>query len=493
MARIRLFVFALTPRAGARHHVYLVGRDAPRLKRRIEQLAPEINRTVASAQQPVVTGPGFVVAWHTVLQPTTGRTAPEWICVASDPAASLKPLEKATDWLAAKLNELAQIVTRRPWNDVGPLFEKLSELQPWQHELEKTSHALFQVRPEDAPPPQPQQPRKRSRRRWLLLFLLVACLLTLALRFSEELSRCTKWLIEKITGIKPPEIPWQPLAEALGVQNATPQEILEKLQMLFEPDQQAGSLAAHELPELKIEKILQDFEKAMGRSGKGKLSTLCQSPTLLKELRSLFPQGQFDPMGLVEGLPPTTAQFWRSLPPRDFDTLQNSLAQAAKNSDVWQVPEMSEDLVGALGLKEQMPFYLEIFRRLAAYTPSQGPDEPEQTSSQRRFYVPSQKDSLRKVHDVLKFICQACNELKKQKLNTSSASSGISQEEVPCEDNVKDCLQNIVTTLQERVPRAIENTKTFSNPDEENLKKFRQALEALENLVNKWKEVEKCR
>jgi len=335
----------------------------------------------------------------------------------------------------------------------------------------------IEVPPPDAHPeaqPPLQHPPKRRWRRWLRRLLLLACLLIVAL-----------W-IRRITN--PPKPPLQDLAEAVGARNSSPQAILEKLQLLFEPDQQAGSVADPEPPEPKIEKILQDFEKAMGRSGKEKLSTLCQSPTLLKELRSLFPQGQFDAMGLVEGLPPTTAQFWRSLPPRDFDTLQNSLAQAAK-TDVWQVPKMPEDLVGALGLKEQMPFYLEIFRRLAAYTPSRGPDEPEQTGSQRRFYVPSQKDSLEEVHNVLTSICKACNELKRQEPNTSSASSGTSQEEPSCEDNAKDCLQTIVATLQERLPGAIENTNKVPNPNEENLKKLRQALEALQKLVNEWKEI----
>jgi hypothetical protein len=79
--------------------------------------------------------------------------------------------------------------------------------------------------------------------------------------------------------------------------------------------------------------------------------------------------------------------------------------------------------------------------------------------------------------------------LKKQELKTSSASSETSQEEAPCEDNVKDCLETIVATLQERLPGAIENTNKVPNPDEKNLVKLRQALETLQKLVNEWKEM----
>jgi hypothetical protein len=519
MAGIRLFVFALTPRAGARHQVYLVSRDDPRLKRRIEQLVPEINKTVASAQEHVVTGPGFVVAWHMVRQPTTGRMAPEWICLASDPAASLKPQEKAkaTDWLTAKLHELAQIVTRHSWNDEGPLFEKLPQLQSW----EKIAQDMFEICPLDsgsAPGTEPSQPRKR---RWrcpvgtLLVgclpkpkkdkypgpircgTLLVGCLLLIVvgrllligvLGFLESSSirkKVGEWCWKGTT--RPVGGSWAKLAEAVGVPNQEPQKILKKLKCLFEPD----SNPEQEI-EKEIEKLLQAFEKAMGRSGKENLQTLSQSPKLLEELQKLFPQGKFDPMGLVL-VPPKTAQFWRSLLPPVFDKLQNSLAQAAKSPDLWQLPKISNELLDAVGLKEQMPCYVKIFKVLADYTPSQGPNHPEQMGPQRRFYVPSQQDSLEKVHRVLTSICQACRELKKQELKTSSASSGTSQEEAPCEDNVKDCLKTIVATLQERLPGAIENTNKVPDPDEENLVKLRQALETLQKLVNEWKEVDKCR
>jgi len=499
MAGITLFVFALTPRAGARHQVYLVSRDDrddPGLKRRIEQLVPEINRTVASAQQPVVAGPDFIVAWHMVRQPTTGRMAPEWICVAADSStAELKPSEEGQNWLQTKLKELDQIVSHRPWGESGPIFEQLPEMKSWQEEVEESE--LFQVHSGDARPeaqPQLQQTQKRRLPRWLLLFLLVACLLpVVALGFSEEFSR----LIGKIKGtiFGPQKTSWQQLAKAVGAQNPTPQEILEKLQLLFEPDRSAAAVAPAEPPEPKIEELLQAFEKAMGRSGKENLQTLSQSPKLLEELQKLFPQGEFDPMGLVlvEGLPPKTAQFWRSLLPPVFDKLQNSLAQAAKSPDLWQLPKISNELLDAVGLKEQMPCYVKIFKVLADYTPSQGPNHPEQMGPQRRFYVPSQQDSLEKVHRVLTSICQACRELKKQELKTSSASSGTSQEEAPCEDNVKDCLKTIVATLQERLPGAIENTNKVPDPDEKNLVKLRQALETLQKLVNEWKEVDKCR
>jgi hypothetical protein len=43
--------------------------------------------------------------------------------------------------------------------------------------------------------------------------------------------------------------------------------------------------------------------------------------------------------------------------------------------------------------------------------------------------------------------------------------------------------------LQERLPRAIENTNKVPNPDEKTLVKLRQALETLQKLVNEWKEM----
>jgi len=411
----------------------------------------------------------------------------------------LKPQEKATDWLTAKLHELAQIVTRHPWNDEGPLFEELPQLQSWQQEVEKIAQDMFEICPLDsgsAPGTEPSQPRKR-RRRWLVGTLLVGCLLLIGvLGFLESSSirkKVGEWCWKGTT--RPVGGSWAKLAEAVGVPNQEPQKILEKLKCLFEPDSnnipgphETGS-PQRTTPEQEIEKLLQAFEKAMGRSGKENLQTLSQSPTLQKELKSLFPQGKFDPMGLVEGLPPKTAQFWRSLLPPVFDKLQNSLAQAAKSPDLWQLPKKSNELWDAVGLKEQMPCYVKIFKVLADYTPSQGPNHPEQMGPQRRFYVPNQRDSLATAYEVLTSICQACRELKKQELKTSSASSGTSQEEAPCEDNVKDCLKTIVATLQERLPGAIENTNKVPNPDEKNLVKLRQALETLQKLVNEWKEM----
>ena len=339
--------------------------------------------------------------------------------------------------------------------------------------------------PDARPEAQPQlQQTQKRRRRWLVGTLLVGCLL-LVLWFLESSSICKKvgeWCWKGTT--RPVGGSWAKLAEAVDVPNQEPQKILKKLKCLFEPD----SNPEQEI-EKEIEKLLQDFEKAMGRSGKENLQTLSQSPTLQKELESLFPQGKFDPMGLVKGLPPDIAQFWRSLLPPVFDTLQNSLAQAAKSPDLWQLPKMPNDLLAALGLKEQMPCYVKIFKVLADYTPSQGPNHPEQMGPKRLFYVPNQRDSLATAYEVLTSICQACRELKKQELKTSSASSETSQEEAPCEDNVKDCLKTIVATLQERLPGAIENTNKVPNPDEKNLVKLRQALETLQKLVNEWKEM----
>ena len=148
-----LIVFGLTPRAGKRHHVYMVpagdARRSRRLRRlRIENIAGHVCKTLDTAKEGVVSARGFVVAWREVRQDNTGRVGREWLCVAtSSDGCRLQATEKGEKWLKGKLEELGKIVENRGWGDSGPLFEEIKELSEWESEV-RDKRDLFTCVPE---------------------------------------------------------------------------------------------------------------------------------------------------------------------------------------------------------------------------------------------------------------------------------------------------------------------------------------------------------
>ena len=514
MARL-IFVFALTPRAGTRHHVYLVPRDDSNVERRIEQLVPEVNRVVASGPDGLDTGPSFIVAWQTVQQRTTGRSGPEWVCLASLSPCSLEPTEEAREFLAEKLGELDRIVTHRQWGDAGKLYEQVPELLSWQEEAEKLIRSNPLVAPAaSAPVARPQRLPALLRLFTLLILTCLAVSLILVMACTADWRKLAKPFLPK----DEKDDPWLGLAEAVGVpknqsENNLKQEILTKLQLLFECDERGTSSA--ESPEPRIEKLLQQFEKAMGRRGTEGLHTLWRSPQLLKELKLLFHQGNFLPTGLVEGLSEETAQFWQSLPPRNFYELQNSLIESTKATwarGPWKVQTFSEDRLKKVNLKEQWPQYSRIFEVLHDYTTATSDnssraspgdlsaDEKKEQEPSRNFYVASEKDSLEKLRGLLQDICLACEKLdqacrieqnsalgKHEQLNTAQPSNPKCAEAKACIEMVVRVLRCTGPNKEGSLAVSVHDWETILKPPEE----ARGALKELQKLVEKWAEIVK--
>ena len=512
MARL-IFVFALTPRAGTRHHVYLVPRDDSNVERRIEQLVPEVNRVVASGPDGLDTGPSFIVAWQTVQQRTTGRSGPEWVCLASLSPCSLEPTEQAREFLAEKLGELDRIVTHRQWGDAGKLYEQVPELLSWQEEAEKLIRSNPLVAPAaSAPVARPQRLPALLRLFTLLILTCLAVSLILVMACTDDWRKWVKWPPRK-------DDPWLGLAEAVGVpknqsENNLKQEILTKLQLLFECDERGTSSA--ESPEPRIEKLLQAFEKAMGRRGTEKLDTLSRSPLLRKELKSLFRDGNFDPTGLVDWDSEGDAQFWQSLPARKLYELHNSLVESTKAGwprEPWDIQQLGEEGQKILKLKEQWPQYNQIIKVLHEYTsavshnyseatPSDpAPDDERQRQHSRNFYLSSEKDFLKRMRKLLENVCLACQTLEQVCGVEQNGALGTHQQRhtahttnPKCNDAI-ECVQVAVRVLTCKGPNregsiladVIRRMKDVPEPPKEPLR----AVEALQKLVEKWAEIVK--
>jgi len=500
MARL-IFVFALTPRAGTRHHVYLVPRDDSNVERRIEQLVPEVNRVVASGPDGLDTGPSFIVAWQTVQQRTTGRSGPEWVCLASLSPCSLEPTEEAREFLAEKLGELDRIVTHRQWGDAGKLYEQVPELLSWQEEAEKLIRSNPLVAPAaSAPVARPQRLPALLRLFTLLILTCLAVSLILVMACTADWRKLAKPFLPK----DEKDDPWLGLAEAVGVpknqsENNLKQEILTKLQLLFECDERGTSSA--ESPEPRIEKLLQAFEKAMGRRGTEKLDTLSRSPLLRKELKSLFRDGNFDPTGLVDWDSEGDAQFWQSLPARKFHELHNSLVQASnakrERDTAWDIEELQDQTKRNVEGADQWPSFEKIFNALKHWSDSRSggresggqPDAPSDAQAthyiRRNFYLDSEKDSLKTVRNLLQDICQACNELKRNCPASHQQKQPSTQPKDTSCANAKDCMKMAMETLNPHLSGEMDN----SVMNKLKLGGLPQARKELQKLLAKWKEI----
>ena len=500
MARL-IFVFALTPRAGARNHVYLVPWHDSNVERRIEQLVPEVNRVVASGPDGLDTGPSFIVAWQTVQQRTTGRSGPEWVCLASLSPCSLEPTEQAREFLAEKLGELDRIVTHRQWGDAGKLYEQVPELLSWQEEAEKLIRSNPLVAPAaSAPVARPQRLPALLRLFTLLILTCLAVSLILVMACTADLRKLAKPFLPK----DEKDDPWLGLAEAVGVpknqsENNLKQEILTKLQLLFECDERGTSSA--ESPEPRIEKLLQEFEKAMGRRGTEKLDTLSRSPLLRKELKSLFRDGNFDPTGLVDWDSEGDAQFWQSLPARKFHELHNSLVQASnakrERDTAWDIEELQDQTKRHVEGADQWPSFEKIFNALKHWSDSRSggresggqPDAPSDAQAthhtRRNFYLDSEKDSLKTVRNLLQDICQACNELKQNCPASHQQKQPSTQPKDTSCANAKDCMKMAMETLNPHLSGEMD--KSVIN--KLILGGLPQARKGLQELLAKWKEI----
>jgi hypothetical protein len=142
---------------------------------------------------------------------------------------------------------------------------------------------------------------------------------------------------------------WRNLASSLGIADTVSrdrlrEEIRDRLSGLF--DHSAAVQSHQRTPERvpytteqEILKLLQDFERALGREPPSRLKELVTSSSLMTELAKLFQSKQFDPFGLVRGDPAwdKAAEFFEG-----YDRAQIAKwVQAVKNErpfEGWGVP-----------------------------------------------------------------------------------------------------------------------------------------------------------
>ena len=105
---------------------------------------------------------------------------------------------------------------------------------------------------------------------------------------------------------------WRQLADAVGIESSVPEDqllpkILERCEQLFAFDEkdlqvrQRSQIPQRDLFENRLLNLLVQVEQELGRQPPKDLIALVNSGTLRSELRRLFPQGTFDPFGLVRG------------------------------------------------------------------------------------------------------------------------------------------------------------------------------------------------
>ena len=167
---------------------------------------------------------------------------------------------------------------------------------------------------------------------------------------------------------------WRQLADAVGIESSVPEDqllpqILERCEQLFAFDEkdlqvrQRSQIPQRDFFEARLLDLLVLVEQELGRQPPKDLIVLVNSGTLHSELRRLFPQGTFDPFGLVRG-------------DRDWDAAaeffggydRHRLAQWVQTvrekrpSDGWRVPARirqdfgprRKDLYQALDLLEEV-------------------------------------------------------------------------------------------------------------------------------------------
>jgi len=400
-------LFGLTPRAGRRNHVYLVPDDSKAARRKIEGLALRVSKAVEDLLDSPGIGQDFIVAWQEVTQTTTGRRGREWICLAGIDISKLSDhnRKKCADWLKSRLEGLDEIVASRDWNRSDDLFEVLKEMRAWQKEVGSAWQKYSVIEPNRSGPP---------RRGWLLAVLLFG-LVAVAILAFYQLKKKWRSLCDAILF---------PFPASRGSTTLTDREWMDYSQRLFEPSGPSGNVIsvkerlANELgklyeggfrgtPEQRIEQILQRFERDMGRPGNEPLTQLVSSRPP-DELIRLFPNGKFDPMGLLE-LSEAEKRFWHNFKPSQADALIQALIEAGKRSRGWVIDgktkEWVEENAKRLLTWKTVPSSFPVFEQLSRFHQSGGPKSFRLRANEqepiRAYYLKEDETTLAKLRNML--------------------------------------------------------------------------------------------
>ncbi len=394
MDTVKLLLFGLTPRAGRRKHVYLVPETEKRTRRTIESLDEEIVRKIEAAGRSKQTSDAaygtaagrteesqwqFVVVWNRVMQPSTGREAPEWLALAAQIAGKRWAKEVAEElaiWLRDKLEILAKWVETHDWErGASELFERNEYLSNWQSEAEGLIVKLVNQGPrsetsttihyEEFQPPAPTPPSRRWMSGVTVLGVAVVGLIFITAFFlpwavwsdQGKPSKTPTWcwwlkreardgfgrLLQPERRETKEQEQWRSLANAVRVKDSSidrdiedierlknlKNKILEKLRKLFEYSEKAPREYRTLTPEEEIERILQDFDRLVLRSANGaSFNDLLNRQELLRNLAELFDNTgeDLDRFGLVDSVWDKQLIDWlEGLEPSIFRRLVESL------------------------------------------------------------------------------------------------------------------------------------------------------------------------
>lgn len=317
MAQIKSLVFALTPRGGRKHHVFLFPEQAP--ARAVELAAAVANKVeellaqcpAAQAREGIVTADFFLVG-DEVVQPTTSRRAHEWICLLAGNLQQLDGKVQAQVLLQLKTSfeELQKWISTEPdrWDRVRGESIRCPVLSRSQEELEKIlpKNVLFEVCPDSSPTDTP----KVFRRVPLMVVLglgLVMGLVAFGQFFPWPHPR------PPFPWPQPPQPTYAQISQALGLPpSASADQVVAKLRSILlwnsteEKDKsQNRSFWKNENFEAEILKYLVLVDQKVNKvqyQSPPRLEDLAKYDSLRLALEKLFPRErgrQFDPLGII--------------------------------------------------------------------------------------------------------------------------------------------------------------------------------------------------
>ncbi|MDW8079509.1 MAG: hypothetical protein RMJ16_11535, partial [Thermoguttaceae bacterium] len=142
MASLSHLLFALTPRAGQRHHVFLLPKQTPpQVINVIASLVEKVERLLREGKPDPHTsctiGDDLIVVGTIVNQPTTGRPAFEWLCLYSPALSQLPELTRSRicQFLGEKFPELQSWIEQQEWTNVSGEAVPCALIQRWLAEL----------------------------------------------------------------------------------------------------------------------------------------------------------------------------------------------------------------------------------------------------------------------------------------------------------------------------------------------------------------------
>lgn len=402
-------LFALTARGGRRNHVFLLPDNTEATRRNVEARAEEVQRAVERGRQSPTTAGDFIVAWRRVSQTTSGRLGYEWLCLAGPavrafPQVTRKALES---WLEERLADLDAIVARHDWNHAEELFEVIPELADWQRDVRSNLARFPASSPRRSSQEGPLRGSRPSRRRWVAALLVLFVLTAAWSRLGRPLRHC--WQGRTLDGPThrdgrihddgPTHDDWRKFAEGLGLPDlpsdphGLKRHLATKLRNVY------SDVPGDQPPEKVVEKILQAFEKDCNQTGTESLKKLISSGPR-RELKELFREGEFNPMGLVDW-PDEDKKFWKDMEPQCVNQL---LKPVTDNSGAWSAPDRNtyQELANWYPMVEHLQKYCQDQHRGEALK-----CQSDRSGMIRRFYKREDHATSQKLKKLLQNLARA--------------------------------------------------------------------------------------